>query len=195
MARIRLRKRGEIVERAVELGHAILAALEQLETGGAADQRTVDIIWQAEGLGTLLWALGLGELESYDQPFDPEWVAWTPVEDGELRPREEIALAQETSRLWHWRARTARLMAESGAKLPEQWRSFEQLVAAIAMRGSNEGLLPPPVRGDFPAFGLPYRELPPPRRAEALSIAYERHRALNWLCGEGTSWADTPTDT
>ena len=63
------------------------------------------------------------------------------------------------------------------------------------MRGHDRGLLPRPVRGDFPAFGTGYRELEPDQYAEALSIAYERHRALNWLCGYGKSWHETPTDT
>ena len=63
------------------------------------------------------------------------------------------------------------------------------------MRNHDRGLLPLPVRGDFPAFGGGYRELSPEQHAEALSIAYERHRALNWLCGAGEDLAQTPTDT
>ena len=63
------------------------------------------------------------------------------------------------------------------------------------MRGYERGLLPSPLRGDFAAFGTGYRELTAAQAAEAFSIAYERHRALNWLCGEGRDWDDTPTDT
>ena len=36
---------------------------------------------------------------------------------------------------------------------------------------------------------------PPPQQAEVLSIAYEPHRALEWLCGAGKSWVETPTNT
>ena len=63
------------------------------------------------------------------------------------------------------------------------------------MRGHEGGFLPLPLRGDFPAFGTGYRDLQPDQHAEALSIAYERHRAFNWLCGLGKSWRETPTDT
>ena len=63
------------------------------------------------------------------------------------------------------------------------------------MRGFEDGLLPAPLRGDFPAYGTVYRQLAAPQRAEAYSIAFERHRALNWLCGEGRTWDDVPLDT
>ena len=63
------------------------------------------------------------------------------------------------------------------------------------MRAHEQGLLPLPLRGDFPAFGTVYRELSPELRKEAESIAWERHRALNWLCGLGRSWDDVPSDT
>ena len=63
------------------------------------------------------------------------------------------------------------------------------------MRGHDEGLLPVPIRGDFRAYGKVYRHLTPEQHAEAHSIAAERHHALNWLAGEGTSWDDVPLDT
>ena len=80
-------------------------------------------------------------------------------------------------------------------ELPGSWDSFEQLVAVAAMRGYERGLLPSPLRGDFPAFGTGYRELSDAQRTEVVSIAYERHRALAWLVGAGRGWAETPTDT
>lgn len=196
MARSKLRSRREVVERAGELARGVRTALVRLRNGGD-DPRVVEAIWQAEGLGALLWALGLVELPPFDRPFDPEWLVATPLEPGSLRARAEIEHARETARLWHWRART-RALRDADApelELPERWASFEQLVAVAAMRGYERGLLPPPLRGDFPAFGTGYRELSAAQHAEVLSIAYERHRALNWLCGAGGSWAETPTDT
>ena len=56
-------------------------------------------------------------------------------------------------------------------------------------------MLPVPIRGDFRAYGKVYRHLSPEQHAEAYSIAAERHHALNWLAGEGTSWDDVPLDT
>jgi Domain of unknown function (DUF4272) len=194
MARSRLRSRREVVERAVELAKAVRGALRRLPDG-AGDPRVVDAMWQAEGLGTLLWALGLVELEPFDHPFDAEWLVATPLSSGALRARAEIDHARETARLWHWRARTGTLRDTPELELPQRWDSFDQLVAVAAMRGYERGLLPPPLRGDFPAFGTGYRQLSPEQQAEVLSIAYERHRALNWLCGAGKTWATTPTDT
>jgi hypothetical protein len=63
------------------------------------------------------------------------------------------------------------------------------------MRGYEQGLLPAPMRGDFRAYGKVYRHLSREQHAEAHSVALERHHALNWLVGEGTSWDDVPLDT
>ena len=159
------------------------------------DPAVIETVWQAEGLGVLLWALGLVELEPYDRTFDPEWLLATPTAPGALRARPEIEHALETARLWHWRTRTEMLRAGNGLAVPAAWDSPEQLVAVAAMRGYERGLLPSPLRGDFPAFGTGYRELTPAQRAEVVSIAYERHRALAWLLGDGRDWAETTTDT
>ena len=78
--------------------------------------------------------------------------------------------------------------------LPPQYENFDQLIAATAMRGYEDGLLPAPLRGDFPAFGNVYRHLTPGEHSEALSIALERHLALSWLTSD-ESWDDVPLDT
>ena len=52
-----------------------------------------------------------------------------------------------------------RSAAADALELPASWDSLEQLVAVAAMRGYERGLLPSPLRGDFPAFGTGYREL------------------------------------
>ena len=109
--------------------------------------------------------------------------------------RRRSSTRRESARLWHWRARTRSCTPEAALSSRRAGRPFEQLIAVAALRGHELGLLPAPIRGDFPAFGTAYRSLPADRQLEALSIAYERHRALNWLCGLGGSWAETPTDT
>ena len=194
MARTKLRSRRATLARTRELAALTRAGLALLAAGDT-EPEVIDAVWQAEALGTLLWALGLAELPPFDQPFDREWLVDMPLDEARLRPEEEIEQARDTARLWHWRARTALLNAESALDLPERWQSLEQLVAATAMRNYDEGLLPEPVRGDFPARGGGYRELSPEQHLEVLSIAYERHRALNWLCGASKDWAETPTDT
>jgi hypothetical protein len=194
MARVKLRSRREVVERCRVLSGEVAAALARA-SADLDDVGAVATVWSAEGLGMLLWALELAQLPPYDRPFRPERLLEAPLDDGDLRPEEEIERARETARLWHWRARTAALQAGGDAELPGQWQSFDQLVGATAMRAHEQGFLPRPLRGDFPAFGTVYRELDEAQQAEAHRISWERHRALNWLCGLGRQWDDVPTDT
>lgn len=190
----RLRSRREVIDRCHVLTGALREALVQLPAGSAS-AAVIDAVWQGEALGVLLWALGRAELPPFDHAFDPDRLLAATLDGATLRDAREIEHARETARIWMWRARTSALQAEGNVSLPERWQSFDQLIAATAMRGHERGLLPRPLRGDFPAFGKVYRELSHDERAEAESIAWERLRALNWLCGLGPSWDDVPTDT
>jgi hypothetical protein len=193
MARLKLRSRKEVVERSLALSEGLREALARIEWDD--DETLVETVWAGEGLGMLLWALELVQLPPYDRPFRTEHLVATALDAAVLRPVDEIERARETARLWHWRARTAMLQADGDVELPPEWQSFDQLVGATAMRGFERGLLPRPLRGDFPAFGAVYRELSEEQQEEAHQIAWQRHRALNWLCGLGKSWDAVPTDT
>ena len=175
------------------------AELELLASPAAVwpEQDVVDATWRGEALGTLVWALGVvRDLPPYDRPFDHAALARPQtLDESELRPREELAEAREAAKLWHWRARTAVVQDEHLGGVSGTWQSFDQLIAATAMKGHARGLLPLPLRGDFPAFGKPYRSLSPKERALAHSIAAERHYALDWLCSSGVEWVDVRTDT
>jgi hypothetical protein len=190
----KLRSRREIVSRCNAATALVRGALVRLPDG-AGDPAVVDAVWQAEGLGVLLWALGRIGLPPYDLPFDHDRLLAVSFDGAALRPAAEIEHARQTARLWHWRARTGVLQDEGALVLPDRWTSYDQLIAATAMRGHEQGFLPRPLRGDFPAFGTVYRDLSTEQRLEAESIAWERHRALNWLCGLGRTWDDVPTDT
>jgi hypothetical protein len=192
MPRRKLRSQGEVVERNRALCDELRVALAKLPDD---DPAVVDAVWRGEALGTLLWALQLLELPAYDQPFDAEQVAAAELEGAELRDGEELELERDSARLWHWRARTTGLQAAGALELPERYATFDQLIAATAMRGYEQGVLPAPMRGDFRAYGKVYRHLSPEQHAEAHSIAVERHHALNWLCGAGETWDDVPLDT
>jgi len=194
MPRRKLRSQGEVVERCRTLRDEVRSALAQLPAD-AETAEVVDAVWRGEALGTLLWALQLAELPPYDEPFDAGSVAAVDPEAGELREGEEIELERDSARLWHWRARTSDLQSAGTVELPARFATFDQLIAATAMRGYEQGLLPAPMRGDFRAYGKVYRHLDADQLAEAHSIALERHHALNWLAGEGTSWEDVPLDT
>jgi hypothetical protein len=192
MARTRHRTQAEVIDRCRMLGGEVRAAVGQLPSQEPA---VLDTVWRGEALGTLLWALQLAELPPYDRPFHPADVAAVDAADGELRDEEEIALERESARLWLWRARTADLQANGGLELPPRYASLDQLIAATAMRGFEQGLLPEPMRGDFRAYGKVYRHLPAEQLAEAHSLAVERLHALVWLAGEGANWDDVPLDT
>jgi hypothetical protein len=192
MARLKLRSEGQVIERCRTMRDELRAALGQLPSD---DPAVVDAVWRGEALGTLLWALQLAELPAYDRPFASAAVAEADPAKGELRERDEIELERESARLWHWRARTAELQAAGALELPPRYATIDQLIAATAMRGYEQGLLPEPMRGDFRAFGKVYRHLSPEQQSAAHSIALERHHALNWLAGAGSTWDDVPLDT
>ena len=192
MARRKLRPQNEVVERCRALSEELRQALARLPSD---DPAVVDAVWRGEGLGTLLWALQLAELPAYDTPFDADELLAAELDEARLRAAEEIELERETARLWLWRARTTALQAAGEVELPERYSNFDQLIAATAMRGFEQGLLPAPMRGDFPAYGKVYRHLAPEQQAEAHSLAVERQHALNWLVGLGDSWDDVPLDT
>jgi hypothetical protein len=183
-----------VVERCRALADEVRNALARVD-GEPDEPEVVDAVWRGEALGTLLWALDLVELPEYDDPFDHAALLDVELEPGELRDLDEIVRQRDSARLWHWRARTTSLQADRSIELPERWSSFEQLIAATAMRGYELGLLPPPARGDFRAFGKDYRHLSPEQQSEALSIAAERHHALAWVTGAGSTWDDVPLDT
>jgi hypothetical protein len=194
MARTKLRSQREVAERCRLLADEVRAALARLPED-ADDEAVVDAVWHGEALGALLWGLQLVDIPPYDEPFDHEAIAALALDGAHLREAEEIEQEREAARLWHWRARTTLLQDDPDVELPERWESFDQLVAATAMRGFEQGLLPAPMRGDFRAFGKVYRHLSPEQHSEAFSIAAERQHALAWLAGAGRDWASVPLDT
>lgn len=157
-------------------------------------RQAADDPWHGEALGTLLWALGLAELPAYDTPFAPDALDAEPA-SGELRPAADLDRERQSARLWHWRARTADLVDGDTMEIPGRFASLDQAVAATAVRGHEQGLLPAPLRGDFRAYGKIYRHLAAEERAEAHAIAAERHHALAWACGDGASWDEVSLDT
>ena len=117
-----------------------------------------------------------------------------------LRPPEELEAARSIAEMWHWRSRTRQLL-EEGRPFPPMpglpFTSWDSVVRFTAPRAAERGSIPTPIDEDFPAFGRAYRDLTADEWSQAHSIALERHRALNWLCGRapGNRWDETPTDT
>src|SRR5436190_18189119 len=107
----KVRSRREVLARCGALTSLVHEALAQLPDG-ADDPAVVDAVWQAEGLGVLLWALGRLGLPPYDLAFDHDRLLAAPLDGATLRPAAEIEQARQTARLWHWRARTSELQQE-----------------------------------------------------------------------------------
>ena len=168
-------------------------------------QQRIDAGWLAESIACLFWALRIiPELPPYDQEASQELVNALPansiedlVKQAHLRPHEEIRKQRDIAELWHWRARTRRLQEEGHFFQLPDGQTIEQIIELAALKGAEDGDFPHPIRSDFPAMGKPYRDLSFEEFAILTSIAQERHKALNWLCGFSSSgrWADTPTDT
>ncbi len=169
-------------------------------------QGLVNVSWLADSAVCLLWALGyVSAVPPYDQESDPKLTNELPldsvdvlVKKATLRPADTIMKQRDLAELWHWRSRTRQLQ-ESG-RMPtglHGGKSIDQIIQMAAAKAAGDGAFPAPIGDDFPAFGKPYRELTSEEFSRATSIAMERHRAFNWLCGyaPGNRWADTPTDT
>jgi len=165
--------------------------------------------WLSESLSVLIWSLGiLDELQPWDTMMDPSPVLtlfdlagedsghW--VSSVELRDAEEIADAQFAAEIWHWRGRTqAMLLGLIPFQAPQGQRADEFLGPILqytAEEAEKSGILRR-IDGDFPAYGQPYRNARDQQFHLLMSIASERHHALNWLVGFGLKWDDVSMDT
>ena len=86
--------------------------------------------------------------------------------------------------------------------MPEEMKkpglqSLDDIIRLTTAHAVNEGTIRRAIDNDFAARGVAYRELPPDAFSEVRSIALERHRALNWLCGRApdNAWDETPVET
>ena len=168
-------------------------------------QMLINVSWLMESAECLLWSLGLVDaLPPYDAQADLNHLKRVPsssiqelLRNAKLRPSDVISKARDAAELWHWRSRT-RQIQESGepVQLPDGLR-LSKVVQMSAEKAASDGLFGVPLGDDFPAFGRPYRDISSDEWSQATSIAMERHKAFNWLCGyaPGNRWDDTPTDT
>jgi hypothetical protein len=164
-------------------------------------QEIFDALWRTEAHGVLLWALSVADdVPGYDEPFRPlfkESGVMRRVDEFlsrvVLREAEQIKRARDLAELWHWRARTTQAVRLGLA--PPPGITYQAILERTAAAAHKEGVLPPPIGGDFSLFGRAYRDLSEEQYQAASSIARERHFALNWLCGYSPDWDTTPTET
>lgn len=167
------------------------------------ERQYADSSWLMESVACCLWAVGrLPELPGYDTQSGGEILKVVPKRADHaalvLRPRSELEHARSIAELWHWRSRTRQLI-DDRKPLPElpQGLTLEAIVTMAATKAAETGDIPACRDGDFPALRKPYRDLSQEEYSIVTSIAVERHRALNWICGRAPDnrWDETPTDT
>jgi hypothetical protein len=169
--------------------------------GGLDPDEAGDAGWRIEAVAVLAWAAGLiDERPRYDLPAPPAellalvpepWDKAQPFRQAiELRPEDEIAWAREEAELWRWRGEVETEEGAGGASPAE----IRQLIRQVAADSARTGLFEKPVGNDFPVAKRPYRDLGSDERELLTDLASERLRALNWLCGFGEDWDDTPLD-
>lgn len=169
-------------------------------------QQHINAMWNQESVAVLMWSLGVIEkLPPYDTQTERETMKLIPdadldyfVSSAQLRPDDELEKRRAEAELWHWRARNRQLIDEKRT-LPENssFASFDQIVQDVAEKAFEQGDIFQVLEKDFVAMGKPYRDLEVDQWHEIFSIAIERHRAFNWVCGYANEnkWDETPTDT
>ena len=181
---------------------------EFIQTGviETTERQRIDASWLVESVVCILWALGrVEQVPGYDEETSHERMNFSPgaslqevVKTSRLRPSSEIEKQRSLAELWHWRCRTRKLLdSESIPKTLRNGMTMDEVIRLSAEMAASEGAFPAVIDGDFPAFGRPFREATVEEFARLTSIAQERHKAFNWLCGfaKGNQWAETPTDT
>lgn len=170
-----------------------------------------------EGLGVLLWALGLYErFPACDEPFpmhdlDPlvGWPAHALVSPHvaelaqfparradvllsitQLRPLPELRAQRGTVECWLWRSQMAAVQRSQPHPAPGQ--DYGVTIGIAAEEAHAAGAIGRPVQNDFPIKGRPFGRLPEAVQLECARLAAARKPALDWLRGYATAWDEAP---
>ena len=173
----------------------------QRSVGDMTEDEAAAVAWQAEGLATLGWALGLadllppgelGDIATVVQAVPAPWDTIRPwINAARLRPEAEIARERDRAEILEWR-----FGIESPRRLStgQERADYDAALADVIHEARASGLLESDANADFTVAGklvTSFNE----RDLERLSaLAEERLRALNWLCGYGAAWDTVPLD-
>lgn len=167
-----------------------------MPVGTPGPQALVNGAWLGEGVAVLAWALGLAELPPHDVEADVFQLAGrlgigTPapavLAAPALRPHEELSAQCRRLLGIHWRLRELLLKPTA----PVDFRAFSE----TSWFGGFDLTGMPLAKGDLAVGGVPVTEAPPHAVALARSVAFERHRAINWLLEGGALYAEVDTST
>jgi hypothetical protein len=166
--------------------------LLQSPVGTLRQQKTIDAIWRFEGFVVLLWAIGMCELPPYDETvdtqeafkamgqFDPD-TARRLIKNATLRPAEELERYRVRAVMTNWRLRNFRIHP---GRMDFVEFSKDCLIGSFDLEGFR--IIDHDLAiGDADASAVGCAE----------SIACERHRAINWVLGEGRIYSETDIST
>lgn len=165
---------------------------------GELTEEDLDLCTDAtDALGALMWVTGTVEMlpspcdidnPAADLGLMPE--PWDDVQpfhtEAALRREDLIAREREIAELWFWRA----ALSVNGEPTDAEER---HAIRTVADEAALAGLIRT-AAGDFAVDGQPYAKVAQPFKDEILAGTAARLRALNWVCGFGDTWADTPLD-
>lgn len=161
-----------------------------------------DLAWDLEALSAILTAVRLVEaLPSPPLLTDPNTIPGASLDGApdaaklaaslELPTEESVARTRELAELWLWRASAERELRE--ASVPGH-QTLSAEIREVAAEARGAGLISTTKSGDFETGGRSITEWSDEQLAGYEFAAEARLKALNWLCGFGTTWDDAPIE-
>jgi len=169
----------------------------QRPVGTLDSQSAINSVWRLEGLGVILWALGLYELPAYDELVTPSDLFKAVQLGDEAGSRELLAQARLRAQ--------EKLDGYATHALMVHWRLRDFSVRPKAMdfvafsKNSWIGafdLAPFQIlQNDLALSGNAIADADPETVQTCQSSALERHLAINWIHGCSRIYSATPTNT
>jgi hypothetical protein len=164
---------------------------------GSLPEEWLDVCAQSSlAANALGWTLQVREtLQLSDREsmtISEELVTWAPepwnsvhntISDTTHRSEDEVARQREIWELWYWRATLANDHLDA--------EDMESAIRDTAAEVARVGLIDV-IEHDFEVDGLPFAGLDDDRQVSVAILAEANLLALNWVCGFGNTWDDTP---
>jgi hypothetical protein len=177
------------------------AAMLDSPLGSVAPDRITEASWQGEALVVLAWAIGALDTPQVGTVSDPrpviavvprpwdETKAW--LGDPAIVSESEAAREREAAEIWYWRLTTEVLRRTASAADRQE---YEEAIRDVTAEALDAELVPALRDDDFSVHGKSIKDLSGDDINQLIAVTGQRLRALNWLCGFGTSWDDVPLD-
>jgi len=168
----------------------------QRPVGRLERQDAIDAVWRIEGLAILAWALRWYDPPAYDELVRPPLLfdavrilepgAMELLSEPTLRAPEELASMREHLLAFHWRMRDFSVRPHSMDFVQFSKKCWFGSFDISRFRIIDNDL----AIGDEAIHRADTDEVD-----RVQSIAFERHRAINWLMGYDTIYSETDTST